>query len=142
DRPCQRGDRMRRRELLGLIGAAAMPSVAALAQQQVKPATIGFLSPNSAAVASPWTAAFVARLRELGWTEGRNVQIEFRFEDGQVERTAEFVADLIGRKVDLIVTHGVQNILAAKQVTPGIPVVFALASDPVASGFVASLSRP
>src|SRR5436190_10136968 len=106
---------MRRRDLLQVIVTAALWPDAAVAQQQAKPVTIGFLSPNSSTVARPWTAAFVKRLRELGWIEAQNVRIEYRFADGQDERAGELVAELIDRKVDIIVTHGVQTILAAKR---------------------------
>ncbi len=87
------------------------------------------------------------RLRDLGWIEGRTIQIEYRWEDGQVERTSEFVDELVRLKVDVIVTHGVPNIVGAMKATSTIPIVFPLAtdpvgSDPVGSGFVASLARP
>lgn len=134
---------MRRREFITVIGgsAAAWPLVAN-AQLASKLATVGFLSPNSQAVAQPWTAAFVERLRDLGWIEDRTVQIEYRWEDGLVERSSEFVNELVGLKVDVIVTHGVPNIVGAMKATSTIPVVFPLATDPVGSGFVASLARP
>ena len=82
------------------------------------------------------------RLRDLGWIEGRTVAIEFRWGEGRTERTAEFVAEFVRLKVDVIVTHATPNVLAAKQATSVIPIVFAVASDPVGSGFVASLARP
>ena len=112
------------------------------AQQPAKVPTIGFLSPNSSVAAETWTTAFIHRLHDLGWDEGRTVQIEYRWEDGQVERTVEFVDELVRLKVDVIVTHGVANIAAAKQAASTIPIVFALATDPVGSGFVAESSRP
>jgi putative ABC transport system substrate-binding protein len=85
---------MRRREFIGLIGVATAWPVAAPAQQPAKVPTIGFLSPNSSVAAKTWTTAFVQRLPDLGWDEGRTVQIEYRWEDGQVERTVEFVEEL------------------------------------------------
>jgi putative ABC transport system substrate-binding protein len=86
--------------------------------------------------------AFVERLRDLGWIEGRTVAIAYRWGEGGTERTAEFVAEFVRLKVDVIVTHGELNIVAAKQATSVIPIVFPLATDPIGSGFVASLARP
>ena len=91
---------------------------------------------------SQWIAAFVQRLRELGWIEGRNVAIEYRWAEGRTERSAEIAAEFVRLKVDVIVTHGTASILAAKQATSVIPIVFAVAADPVGSGLVASLARP
>ena len=88
-----------------------------------------------------WAAAFVQRLRDLGWIEGRTVAIEVRWADGRSERYSEIAAEFVRLKVDVIVTLG-GAVLAAKQVTAVIPIVFAVAADPVASGFVASLPRP
>jgi putative ABC transport system substrate-binding protein len=134
---------MRRRDLIAMIGAAAAAwPLTARAQQPGKLPTIGFFSANTPSTASPWTAAFVQRLRDLGWIEGRTVAIEYRWGEGHNERTAEVVAEFVRLKVDVIVTHGAPNVLAAKQATSVIPIVFALASDPVGSGFVASLARP
>ena len=91
---------------------------------------------------SQWTAAFVQRLRELGWIEGRNVAIEYRWGEGRTERYAKIVAELVRLKVDVIVTHSAEPVLAAKQATSVIPIVFAVAADPVDNGLVASLARP
>jgi putative ABC transport system substrate-binding protein len=133
---------LRRRQFITLLGgAAAAWPLAARAQQPAMP-VIGFFSPNTASAASPWTAAFVQRLRDLGWIEGRTVVIAYRWGEGRTERAAEFVAEFVQLKVDVIVTHGEQNVLAAKQATSVIPIVFALATDPIGSGFVASLARP
>jgi len=133
-----------RRELIGLLGgAAAAPSMlwprAARAQQPGK--TIGFLGGATAAVWSPWTAAFVQRLRELGWVEGRNIRIDTRWAEGRRERFSEIAVEFVRLKVDVIVTVGAA-VPAVKQATSGIPIVFALATDPVGGGLVASLSRP
>src|SRR5882757_1899650 len=133
---------MRRREFITLLGGAAAWPLPVQARQPSKVPIVGFLSPNSQAVAQPWTTAFVQRLRDLGWIEDRTVQIEYRWEDGLVERSSEFVNELVGLKVDVIVTHGVPNIVGAMKATSTIPVVFPLATDPVGSGFVASLARP
>jgi putative tryptophan/tyrosine transport system substrate-binding protein len=131
-----------RREFITLLGGAAVGwPVAARAQQPGKLATVGFLGASSASGWSSWVAAFVQRLRELGWIEGRNLTIEYRWADGRNERAAEFAAEFVRRKVDVIVTGGLPAV-AVKQVTSLIPIVFAVASDPVGTGLVASLVRP
>jgi putative ABC transport system substrate-binding protein len=132
---------MRRRGFIALLGCAAAWPVAVRAQPGKLP-TIGFFSPNTASAAGPWTAAFVQRLRALGWIEGRTVAIEYRWGEGRTDRTAEFVAEFVRLKVDVIVTHATPNVRAAKQATSVIPIVFALVADPVGSGIVASLARP
>ena len=91
---------------------------------------------------SEWVAAFVQRLRELGWIEGRTVTIEYRWSEGRAERFAEIAAEFVRLKVDVIVTSGTPQVLAAKQATSVIPIVFATAGDPVGNGLVASLARP
>jgi putative tryptophan/tyrosine transport system substrate-binding protein len=133
---------MRRREFITLLGgtAAAWP-LAARAQQPGKLPTIGFLGGASALVESQWAAAFVQRLHQLGWTEGRTVAIEYRWAEGRNE-PAEIVAEFVRLKVDIVVTYGTPSILAAKQATSAIPIVFAAAGDPVRTGIVASLARP
>ena len=133
---------MRRRELLSLLGGvtAAWP-IGARAQQPGKLPTIGFLGAASASAWSPWVAAFVQRLRELGWIEGRTVAIEYRWAEGRSERNAEYAAEFVRLKVDVIVTGGLPAV-AAKQATSGIPIVLALAADPLGTGLVASLARP
>ena len=132
---------MKRRELITLLGGAAAWPLAARAQQAGKLPTIGFLGASTPSAWSQWTAAFVQRLRELGWTEGRTVAIEYRWAEGRSERFAEIAAELVRLKVDVIVTTG-GAVLAAKQATTVIPIVFAVAADPVASGMVTSLARP
>ena len=104
--------------------------------------TIGFLGPTTPAAMSNFVASFVGRLAELGWVEGRTVAIDYRFTDGRNERAAEIAIELVGRKVDVIVTAGPQAVLAIKRATSAIPIVFALAHDPVGNGLVASLGRP
>src|SRR5262245_59223676 len=131
-----------RREFITLLGGAvATWTVAARAQQSGKLATVGFLGASSASGWSSWVAAFVQRLRELGWIEGRNLTIEYRWANGRNERAAEFAAEFVRRKVDVIVTGGLPAV-AVKQLTSVIPIVFAVASDPVGTGLVASLVRP
>jgi putative ABC transport system substrate-binding protein len=134
---------MRRREFIMLLsGAATAWPLAGRAQQTARLPTIGFFSPNTRSAASPWTAAFVERLREVGWIEGRTIAIEYRWGEGRSDRTDKVVAEFVRLKPDVIVTHGQSNIVTAKQATSTIPIVFALATDPVASGFVASLAQP
>ena len=134
---------MQRREFITLLGgAAAAWPVAARAQQAGKLPTIGYLGSSTAVVMSQWTVAFVQRLRELGWIEGRTVTIEYRWAEGRSERAAEIVAEFVRLKVDVIVTSGTTNVVAAKEATSLIPIVFAAAGDPIGAGLVASLSRP
>jgi putative tryptophan/tyrosine transport system substrate-binding protein len=135
---------MKRREFIALLGAAAAPSMlwsrAARAQQPGRLPTIGFLGADASAF-SPWTAAFVAHLRELGWIEGRTIAIEYRWSEGRTERYAEIAAEFVRLKVDVIVTVG-SAVPTVKQATAAIPIVFAVAIDPVGSGLVASLAKP
>jgi len=126
--------------LLG--GAAAAWPLAARAQQAGKLPTIGFLGASTPSAWNQWTAAFVQRLRELGWTEGRTIAIEYRWAELREERLAELAAELVRLKVDVIVTSGTPQVLAAKQATSVIPIVFAAAGDPVGNNLVASLARP
>ena len=129
------------RLLAALGGAAAAWPLAARAQQLPKLRTIGFLGGTSPSVVSQSVAAFVQRLHELGWMEGRNVAIEYRWAEGRSERFAEIAAEFDRLKVDVIVTVG-GAVLDAKRATSVIPIVFAVASNPVGGGLVASLARP
>jgi ABC-type uncharacterized transport system substrate-binding protein len=122
-------------------GVAAWP-IAARGQQRGKVATIGFLGPATPSVASNLVAAFVVRLRELGWVEGENLTIEYRWAEGQSERYAKVASEFVALKVDLIVTWASAPVLAAKHATAVIPIVFAAQMDPVSVGVVKSLSRP
>src|SRR5262245_13510477 len=139
----RRGNRMiGRREFITLLGgAAAAWPLAAYAQQGGKLRTIGFLNGTTPSTAGPWVAAFVQRLRELGWIEGRTVAIEVRWAEGRFERFAEIAAKFVGLHVDVIVTAGPPE-FAAEQATSVIPIVFATVADPLGSGLVASLARP
>ena len=133
---------VKRRNFLAMLGVAvAVPPLAARAQQPGKVPTIGFLGAASPSAWSKWVAAFVQRLRELGWIEGRTVAIEVRWAEGRSERYAEVAAEFVRLKVDVIVTSG-GAVLAAKKTTSVIPIVFAVAIDPVGDGLVASLARP
>ena len=134
---------MRRRGFICLIGAAATVwPLAARAQQLVKQRTIGFLGSSTPSAMSRWVAAFVQRLRDLGWIDGGTVTIEYRWAEGRSSRAAEIAAEFVQLKVDVIVTYGTSSVLAAKQATSVIPIVFAAANDPVGAGLVASLARP
>ena len=135
---------MKRRELITLLGGAAAAAwpLATRAQQPAKLPTIGFLGPNTPSLDSRRVGAFVQRLRELGWIEGRNLAIENRWAEGRTERLAEFAADFVRLKVDVIVTSGTPPVVAAKQATSVIPIVFAAVGDPVGTGLVTSLARP
>src|SRR5438309_2019044 len=133
----------RRKFLATLVGgAAAAWPLAARAQQAGPLPTIGFLVAGTPTSHGQWVAAFVQRLRELGWIEGRTITIEYRWAEGRNERFAEIAAELVRRKVDVIVTSATEAIVAAKQATSVIPIVFAAAGDPVGTGLVASLARP
>jgi len=133
---------MRRREFIALVGgAAAFAPLTARAQQAGRPPRIGFLCPTTAAIWAPWTAAFVQRLTELGWIDGRTISIEYDFADGHEERYGEIAAKFVDRKVDVIVTAG-SAVPAVKRTTSTIPIVFAIGRDPLGAGYVASLSRP
>jgi putative tryptophan/tyrosine transport system substrate-binding protein len=132
---------MRRREFITLLGgAAATWPLVARAQEPVKLPTIGFLGTTTASAWQPWTVAFVQRLRELGWVEGRNVAIEYRWAEARSERFPEIAAEFVQFKVDVIVTGG-NAAVAVKQATSVVPIVFVL-GDPVGTGLVASLARP
>ena len=133
---------MKRREFITLLGGAAAWPVAARAQQTGRLPIIGFLGSGTPSSMSQWTAAFLQRLRQLGWIEGGTVTIEYRWAEGRSERAAEIVAEFVRLKVDVIVTSGTSNVVAAKQATSLIPIVFATAGDPVGTGLVASLARP
>jgi putative ABC transport system substrate-binding protein len=134
---------MQRRLFITLLGgAAAAWPLAARAQQARKLPTIGFLGAATPSVASQWVTSFEKRLRELGWIEGHTVAIEYRWAEARTERYSEIAAELVGLKVDVIVTWASAPVLAAKQATMLIPIVFAAQMDPVGAGVVASLARP
>jgi putative tryptophan/tyrosine transport system substrate-binding protein len=116
--------------------------IAARAQQPDDLRTIGFFGLGTPASESLWTSAFVQRMRELGWTEGRTVAIQYRWAEGRSDHYAEIASEFVRHKVDVIVTDGNQSTLVAKQATSVIPIVFAVAGDPLGTGLVASLGRP
>ena len=133
---------MRRRQFLIVLGGTVTASPFAVrAQPATKLPTIGFLGAGTAVTWGPWVSAFVQRLGELGWIEGRNLAIEIRWAEGRSERFAEIAAEFVRLKLDIIVTSSTAA-SAAKQATTTIPIVFLLAGDPVGTGLVASLSQP
>jgi len=131
---------IRRRDFFGL--AAIGWPLAAGAQQSGKLPTVGFLGQSTPLVESQRLAAFLKRLSELGWVEGRTVAIEYAWGEGSSERFAEIAAHFVRIKVDVIVTSGTASVVAAKQATAVIPIVFAVAGDPIANNLIASLARP
>src|SRR5262245_55006934 len=134
---------MRRRNLIALLGGAAITwSLAAQAQQAGKLPTIGYLGGGGPITQRAWVDAFAQRLRELGWIEGRTVAIEYRWAEGRPERYAEIAAEFVRLKVDVILAGGTEAAVAAKHATSVIPIVFPSAGDPVGSRLVDSLARP
>src|SRR5262249_12343414 len=138
-RPRRRGDRVRRREFITLLGGTAAWPLAARAQ---KLPTIGLMVPSTPLIESQRVAAFLQRLRQLGWIENRNVAIEYRWAEGRNERFVEIATEFVQLKVDLIVASTTPAAIAAKQATSVIPIVITAANDPVGTGLVASLARP
>jgi putative ABC transport system substrate-binding protein len=131
---------MERREFIALLGGAAAWPCMACAQEVAKQRHIGILGTDPT-VWKPWAAAFVTHLRELGWTAGDNVAIEYRWTKGVSERVSEIAAPFVRQNVDVIVTYG-SAVTVLKQATTTIPIVFAVAFDPVRSGLVPSLAHP
>jgi putative ABC transport system substrate-binding protein len=131
-----------RREFISLLGGAAAWPLAARAQQPAKVARIGFLGNSTAALEANLVGPFRDGLRELGYEEGRDIVIEYRWADGRYERFPALIAELIALKVDAIVTAGTPASLAVKKATTTIPLVMVAVGDPVATGLVASLARP
>jgi putative ABC transport system substrate-binding protein len=124
-----------RRAFITLLGgAAAAWPLAARAQQAARLPTIGYLGGGGPISQRAWVDAFVQRLRELGWIEGRTVAIEYRWGEGRTERYAEVAAEFVRLKVDVILAGGTEAAVAAKQATSVIPIVFPSAGDPIGSG--------
>jgi putative ABC transport system substrate-binding protein len=134
---------MKRREFITLLGGAPPCGRSRRARSSsAKLPTIGFFGSTTPSSWSNWVSAFVQRLRELGWIEGRTVAIEYRWAEGKPERFTEVAAEFVRLKVDVVVTAGSEPVVALKQATAVIPISFAAAADPVGSGLVASLRRP
>jgi putative ABC transport system substrate-binding protein len=135
---------MRRRELIALLGGAVAAWSLDVRAQATKQPTIGFLGSGTLESQGQWVAAFSQRLRELGWIDGHNVTIEYRWAEGSSDRAVELAAEFARVKVDVdvIITYATPIVLAAKQATGTIPIVFAAAADPLGTGLVATLARP
>ena len=132
----------RRRFLLTSLAGAVAGPLAAGAQQAGKVPRIGFLSLTSPSDRPPLLDAFRQRLRELGWVEGQNIVIDYRYAEGRVDRLPDLAAELVRLKVDVIVSWGTQGVTAAKNATETIPIVMIAVRDPVGTGLIASLARP
>ena len=134
---------MRRREFIAFVsGTAVAWPLTARAQKSGKIPTVGFLGATTPSVWSAFVAAFLQRLRELGWIDGSTVAIEYRWAQGRDELYAEFAAEFVRLKVDVIVTAGTDATIALKKATSEIPIVFAAVGDPVGTGLIASLAHP
>jgi putative ABC transport system substrate-binding protein len=133
-------DQLKRREIITLLGGAAAWPLVARAQEARRLRTIGFLGTDVAGW-SPWTAAFLQRLGELGWIEGRTIAIEYRWSEGRRERDVEVAAEFVAQKVDVIVSQGL-SVRTLMKATTDIPIVFAIALDPIGTGLVTNLARP
>src|SRR5258706_6815240 len=141
--PLPIGGNMQRREFITLVGgAAAAWPVATRAQQPARLPTIGYLSSGTPSSAKDWIDASVQRLSELRWVVGNTVAIEYRWAEARNDRFAEFAAEFVRLKVDVILTVGTPSVLALMQATSSIPIVFVAVGDPVANGLVKSLARP
>jgi putative ABC transport system substrate-binding protein len=140
------GAGLRRRDLFALASSATAAKLlapsAAHAQNSGKLPTIGFLGAATPTIWSAFVAAFLQRMRELGWIDGSNVKIEYRWAEGRQDRYAAFAAEFAQQKVDVIVTAGTPAVIATMKATSTIPIVFAAAGDPVETKLVSSLARP
>jgi putative ABC transport system substrate-binding protein len=137
-------ERMNRRifVFICLLPTVFLPAVLTEAQQPAKIPRIGVLSLGPAAIPSARIEAFKQGLRDLGYAEGKNIAVEYRFAEGNFKRLRDSATDLVSLKLNVIVTWGTPQILAVKQATNTIPIVMAFSADPVRDGFVASLARP
>jgi putative tryptophan/tyrosine transport system substrate-binding protein len=134
---------MKSKSLFWLLATVLLTTaLPAMAQQTGKIFRIGFLDNSTASGSAVLVDAFRRELTKLGWIDGKNIAVEYRFAEGRRERVPELATDLVRLKVDLIVVTGVRSAFAAKKATTIIPIVFASAPDPVGLGMVASLARP
>jgi putative ABC transport system substrate-binding protein len=131
---------MKRREFITVLGCAVAWPLASRAQGRIP--RVGFMGNSTAALEANLVDSFREGLRELGYEEGRNIAIEYRWADGQYERLAALVTELIAAKVDVIVTAGTPAALAVKKATSTVPLVMVAVGDPVGTGLVPSLARP
>jgi putative ABC transport system substrate-binding protein len=131
----------RRAFIAGVVSVLGVP-LAGEAQQPGKVPRVGFLGPRSRSDGTPYLDAFLQGLRELGWVEGQNIAIEYRFAEGRLDRLAALAAELVRLKVDVILAASTPPAVAAKSATSTIPIVMATSADPVELGLVASLARP
>ena len=129
-------------KLFAIVIAFTMCGARAQAQQTGKVFRIGFLDPSTAAGMAVLVHAFRQELGKLGWTEGKNISIEYRFAEQKLDRLPTLAAELVRQQVDLIVVSGTPVAIAAKKATTVIPIVVAAAGDPVAANLVSSLARP
>jgi putative ABC transport system substrate-binding protein len=137
------GMTVRRREFLSVLGGAAAANTwPSAASSQSKISRIGFLGSATAAGAAQSTGALREGLNALGYVEGRNITIEYRWAEGKYERLPELITDLMRLNIDVLVTHGTPGTQAAKRAAAGIPVVMAISGDAVATGIVTNLGRP
>src|SRR5215831_6900094 len=133
---------IRRRAFITLLGGAAAAWPLSGRAEQSKLRTIGFMGASGSAAISGWVSAFVQRLTELGWADGRNVTVEYSWAEGRFERLSGFAEEFVQKKVDIIVAEGTVTTIAAKNATAAIPIVFPIAGDPIGNKLVNSLARP
>jgi putative ABC transport system substrate-binding protein len=135
-------DKLKRRDFISLLGAAATWPLAARAQQSAKVPRVGFMGNSTEALEANLVGPFREGLRELGYEEGRNVDVEYRWAEGKYERFPALIAELLAARVDVIVTAGTPAAIAVKKVTSTVPLVMVAVGDPVGTGLVPSLARP
>src|SRR5262249_4301425 len=140
----RRGDRVKRREFITLLGGVAAWPVAARAQQRSKIPRIGYLDPLSRSnrMAVGWGETFRSGLHDLGYVENKNIMIEYRWSEGKYEQLAALTAELVHLGIDVLVTYGTPATRAAKQATTSVPIVMAISGDAIATGLIISLNRP